>query len=359
MSMISPVIGHETAQAQLVRYLQRDNLPHALLLTGPKGIGKAALANAIIRCLLSGAHREAAAEGLFGDALPEAAPERLTYHAHHPAIIRLEAGGHGNVKQVKPLADEKKKMSFTTINIEQIREVVGFMHLSTAEAGWRIVLIDPADGLNTNAENALLKILEEPPAQTLLILVTHQPDRLLPTTRSRCREITLTPPSEVQILQILQGQGVKVTAEDQHWLAALAPLSAGAWQGYLENDAQSLYHDWLQLVAAPAVDKVQPFATRLAKLEAAQWQVATELYWRVLQRLHYYAMGGFTTPEWFISAAEEGAMQGLAATPLVHWQESYAQALHWLPRTTQDNYDKKQVIQSLLYQAGNRPKAAA
>lgn len=354
---ITPVIGHEEAQAQLARLMVQGKLPHALLFSGPRGIGKSAVAEALVRCLLTGEDAQAVDDGdnLFGDALPPALPERLAYDAHHPAIARIEAGSHGNLKRVEPLADEKKKMSFTTISIDQIREVVDFMHLSTSEKGWRIVVIDPADGMNRNAENALLKVLEEPPHRTLLILLTHQPDKLLPTTRSRCRELKFYPPSRSQIVEILSALGTDITLEQQDWLTQLAPASAGQWQRYLANDADKLYVEWLEVLADNETRGILEFTGRLAKFEPEEWQLAGDL---LLCALHRVVLAG---REEVSLLPEEKRLfpQLMTHGDAEHWGELWAMAVEWLPLTTSSNYDKKQVLQSLLFQAGNAPTKAA
>lgn len=348
-----PIIGHAEVQEQLVQLVQQHKLPHALLMTGARGIGKAAVAETLARCLLTNALQSEEA-GLFGETLPQDAPAKLSYDVEHPAIARLEAGGHGNFKRVEPLRDEKKKMSFTTISIEQIRDVVEFMHLSTSEKGWRIVMIDPADAMNRNAENALLKVLEEPPKQTLLILVTHQPDRLLPTTRSRCREIRFHPPTEEELLKILAQQGVTISPDQQQWLSVLAPRSAGQWQRYVQDDAYALYQQWLDVLVSADVSKILSLSAKYARLEVEAWQLAGDV---LLSALHRLVLSQQMPLE--LLETERAAFASLTATRSDHWQECWQQVAKWWPLTTASNYDKKQVVQSLLFQAINTPKKAA
>lgn len=353
---IAPIIGHESVQAQLARYLQSGKMPHGLLFSGPRGVGKAAVADTLMRCLLTDAAKQEEAAGLFGDALPEEVPASLSYDATHPAIARIESGGHGNLMWVEPRRDEKKKMSFTTIDIEQIREVVDFMHKTTSEEGWRIVVIDPADGLNSNAENGLLKVLEEPPAQTLLVLISSQPDKLLPTTRSRCREMVFHPPMQQQIIEILQAKKISPTVEQQQWLAALAPASAGQWASYIDAEADKLYTQWLEMLSSEDAAAMQSFAVKQAKLEAKEWQISGDL---LLAALHRLVLSSYDSTLELLAIEQEYFSVLLARADAEHWQEVWQRVVYWWPQTIQSNYDKKQVLQSLLFESQNVPKKAA
>lgn len=351
---ITPIIGHEKAQSQLARLMSQGILPHALLITGPRGIGKAALADTLARCLLTGEGEQEAEDSLFGDVLPTTPPTNLSYDPNHPAIARIESGGHGNLKWVVPLEDDRK-MSATTIYIEQTREIVDFMHKTTSEKGWRIVIIDPADGMNQSAENGLLKILEEPPNHTLLILITSQPDKLLPTTRSRCREIRLHPPSVAQVVEILQTQNISITPEQQLWLTQLAPVSVGQWARYIELEADKTYTQWLELLEGQEVSAIQSFAGKTAKLEIPAWRLAGDLLLCALHRLCLSPQ----EPMELLPVEKQLFPSLLAKADSEHWQNLWEQTVYWLPQTVGGNYDKKQVLQSLLFEAGNVPKKAA
>ncbi len=351
---ITPIIGHEKAQAQLARLMTQGILPHAILLTGPKGIGKAALADTLSRCLLTGEGAQEADAGLFGDSLPSTPASHLSYDPHHPANARINSGGHGNLKWTVPLEDDRK-MSAHTIYIEQTRSIVEFMHKTTSEKGWRIVIIDPADGMNANAENGLLKVLEEPPKDTLLILVTSQPDKLLPTTRSRCREIKLYPPTINQVVDILQTQNISITADEQLWLSQLAPISVGQWARYVELEADKTYTQWLELLDSQNIAAIQSFVGKAAKLDAPAWQLTGDLLLCALHRLCLSQQ----QPLDLLAVEQKTFPALLAKANSEHWQSIWQQAVFWLPQTTSGNYDKKQVLQSLLFEAGNAPKKAA
>ena len=205
----------------LVRLLaDRARLPHALLVVGPAGIGKVDFARALAAGVLCESPREGLACGAcvschwfsqgnhpdFREIVPEAAAEE-------------EEEGEADAK-----ADKAKSL---VIKIDQIRAVADFVSLTTHRAGYRVLLLHPAEALHPNAANALLKTLEEPPAHTLIVLASAQPARLLPTILSRCRQVGLHAPPARDALAWLRGQQV---ADADAALAAAggAPLLARA-----------------------------------------------------------------------------------------------------------------------------------
>src|SRR5262249_61594492 len=111
--------------------------------------------------------------------------------ADPPVFRQVAAGGHPDLLTVEIGYDPKKERERTVIIIEDVRQINAFLHLTAAIGGWRVVVIDGAESMNGNAEAALLKILEEPPKRSLILLVSHAPGRLLPTIRSRCRRLAL------------------------------------------------------------------------------------------------------------------------------------------------------------------------
>jgi DNA polymerase-3 subunit delta' len=172
--------GHaEAEQAFLDAY--RGRMPHAWLIGGPRGIGKATLAYRMARFVF--AHPD---PGAAHDATSLALP------ADHPAIRRVAAQGHSDLLVLERTEGESGKLR-TVIQVDDVRRTVGFFGSTAGEGGWRVCIVDSADELNPAGANALLKILEEPPEKSLLLVVTHAPGRLLPTIRSRCRRLTLRP----------------------------------------------------------------------------------------------------------------------------------------------------------------------
>lgn len=199
----------------------RTRPAQALLLAGPRGVGKGALARAWAQALLCEAP------------LPDGAA-----CGRCPACHWFETATHPDFRlltlQEKTGKEGETRMA-TAIEVEQAREAVDFVQLSTYRAGYRVVLVDPADNLNLAAANALLKVLEEPPLNTVFVLVSDQPRRLLPTIRSRCSRIDIGLPPVDQAAQWLAGQGV----DDAVNLLALSggtPLDAQRWADGTELD---------------------------------------------------------------------------------------------------------------------------
>src|SRR6516162_2435225 len=177
------LVGHESAERELRRLVEAGRLPHAILLSGPRGIGKATLAFRFARFLL--------AKG--DDAIKAAAESGLAIDRESGVFHRVASGGHADLLTVERAYDPRRRRLRGEIVVEDAREITAFFRLTAAEQGWRIVVVDGAEEMNRSAANALLKVLEEPPRQALLLLVSHSPGRLLPTIRSRCRRFPLVP----------------------------------------------------------------------------------------------------------------------------------------------------------------------
>jgi DNA polymerase III subunit delta' len=175
--------GHAEAERAFLDAYRAGRMPHAWLIGGPRGIGKATLAYRMARFVF--AHPDQAA--------PEVAQANsLALPRDHPVSRRIAAQGHPDLLALERVEDEKGKMP-TMISVDLVRRTIGFFGSTAGEGGWRVCIVDSADELNAAGANALLKILEEPPAKALLLVVSHAPGRLLPTIRSRCRRLALRP----------------------------------------------------------------------------------------------------------------------------------------------------------------------
>jgi DNA polymerase-3 subunit delta' len=183
-------VGHADAEQVLLNAYRSGRIPHAWLIGGAQGIGKATLAYRMARFVL--AHGDPAQPRV-------QSAETLELDPAHPAVRHVAADTHGGLLTLERTPNDKGVMR-TSISVEQTRETISFFG-STAAAGWRVCIVDTVDELNPNAANALLKVLEEPPRQSLFLLVSHAPARLLPTILSRCRRLALRPLALPDVVQ--------------------------------------------------------------------------------------------------------------------------------------------------------------
>jgi DNA polymerase-3 subunit delta' len=182
-----PLVGHAAAVADFRAAFDSGRLHHAWLIDGPSGIGKAQLAKQIASFVLGAA----------------CAPDTLETSAADPIAQKLLAESHPDLRWLDRRPDEAGKFK-QDIPVDAIRELNAFFALKPAMGGWRVGVIDSVDELNRSGTNALLKTLEEPPPQCLLILITHGTRPLLPTVRSRCRRLRLGTLSEPDVQLVLQ-----------------------------------------------------------------------------------------------------------------------------------------------------------
>lgn len=243
------LFGHGGAEAAFLQAFTSGRMHHAWLICGPRGVGKATLAWKIARFLLTAPEPG----GMF--AAPP--PTSLDAPEDHPVTRRLRAGADGGLLVIRRGVDDRGNLR-RDITVDVMRRLQGFFGLSSADGGRRVVIIDAADEMNPNAANALLKALEEPPTGATLLLVAHQPARLLPTIRSRCRTLTLAPLAGADFAAALAQAGSDADAQA---LAALSGGSIGAAVELAQNGGAELYADLVALAdSLPRLDRTQALA---------------------------------------------------------------------------------------------------
>jgi DNA polymerase-3 subunit delta' len=179
----SELFGHREAETALLAAYRSGKIPHAWLIGGAQGIGKATLAYRMARFVLT--HRNAQ--------LPAVQrAQSLAVDAGDHVARQVAAGAHGGLLVLERGLNDRGVLR-TVITVDETRETISFFGSTAAVEGWRVCIVDTVDELNPNAANALLKILEEPPQQSLFLLVSHAPARVLPTILSRCRKLPLRP----------------------------------------------------------------------------------------------------------------------------------------------------------------------
>lgn len=207
--------GHREAADLLAAAYRAGRLHHALLLSGPHGIGKATFAFHLAHHLLRYPH-------------PEEAPETLASPDPDSSLFRqIASGSHPAVLHLARPYNEKTKTFRSALTVDEIRRVSRFLSMTSHDGSHRIVVVDSADDMNTNAANALLKSLEEPPQRTLFVLIAHSAGALLPTIRSRCQTIRMRPLEKNALLQVLSTLETDLPA-DPKALDALAERAEGS-----------------------------------------------------------------------------------------------------------------------------------
>ncbi|THD82296.1 DNA polymerase III subunit delta' [Aliigemmobacter aestuarii] len=254
------LFGHSEAQHRFLDAFNAGRLHHAWLITGPRGVGKATLAWKIARFLLATPEDDG---GMFAPAPPvslEIAPD-------HPVARRLASLSDPRLYLLRRGLNETEKAPAQNILVKEVREMKAFFSLSAADGGRRVAIVDAADDMNPSAANALLKLLEEPPAGVTFLLVSHQPFSLLPTIRSRCRELRLHPLSPDDMAAALSAAGS--APDDPRALAELAGGSVGEALRILNLDGLKLYQGIVGLFATlPQLDRGRALA--LAEIGAAR-----------------------------------------------------------------------------------------
>ncbi|WP_034297308.1 DNA polymerase III subunit delta' [Herbaspirillum sp. RV1423] len=250
----------------------RARLPHAILFYGPEGIGKTDFVESFAQSLLC---EDIQPDGHACGACPSCGWFSQYNHPDYRRV-RPEVLDGDDAAEDAEGGDEKKtakagKAPSKEIKIDQIRALADFMNVSTHRSGMRVVVLYPAEALNTAAANSLLKTLEEPPPNTMFLLVSNRLDRLLPTILSRCRKFALALPSHDAGLAWLKQQNVK---DADVWLSEQggAPLAAfHASQG----DSREIMDEFLRSLSHPGIDVALKTAERLQKTAVAElvgWQ---------------------------------------------------------------------------------------
>jgi DNA polymerase-3 subunit delta' len=335
------LLGHEAAEKTMLAAHQSGRLHHAWLITGPRGIGKATLAWRFGRFLLAGDQRG----GLFGGG----APESLDVPAEAPGRSLVDARSHPDLFHLRRTLNPDTGRMRAEIAVDDVRDLGAFMHMTPAMGQWRVAIVDSADEMNRNSANAVLKILEEPPPNAVLLIVTHAPGRLLPTIRSRCRRLALQPLADDIVVRLLGDLAPAVKESERETLARLAEGSIGRGLELAGAGSLELYNEMVGVLATlPELDMVRlhAFAERFARRgeEAnAAWRSLNYLFdgWQKRMARHW-ATGEETAP---IVPAEGGLhARLLVAASLDRWMKAWEKAAELLSGADRVNLDRKQTV---------------
>jgi DNA polymerase-3 subunit delta' len=332
------LVGHDAAERTMLAAQQVGKLHHAWLLTGPRGIGKATLAWRFARFLLAGQE-----SGLFGG------PDSLDVAREAPGRALVDARTHPDLFHLRRTLHPKEARIQNEITIDDVRDLGAFMHKTPAMGDWRVAIVDSADEMNRNSANAVLKVLEEPPAKAVLLIVAHAPGKLLPTIRSRCRRLALHPLADDMVVKLLGDYAPDTSADERTALARLAEGSIGRALELSSAGSLALYREMVEVLSTlPDLDmpRLHGFAERFARRgeEAnADWRSLGYLFDGWLKGLlREGAVGGGSAP---VVPAEQGLQERfLAAASLDRWMEAWEKVAHLLSRSDAVNTDRKQTV---------------
>lgn len=323
------LVGHTAAEQAMLEAYRGGRIHHAWLIGGMKGTGKATLAYRFARFVLAHPDPDAAAIATAAD---------LSLDPDHPAARKVAASSHPDLLVLARRWMEDKKRFTAGIPVDDVRRTISFFGSTAAEGGWRIAIVDPADDMNDSAANALLKILEEPPARALFLVVSHTPGRLLPTIRSRCRQLLLEPLAADAIGDALSTMEPEAGRDDILLASRLADGSLRRAIVLLRSDGIALYRAFRRLVDdLPRLDVagLHAFADHVSKKGSDE---AYDIFLDLWRDWVWRRVRGLPEPD--------GQPGPTTETALVSWAEVWEKVSRSAALADGLNLDRKAVVLS-------------
>lgn len=330
-------LGDRVAEHTLLDAYRSGRMHHAWLICGSKGIGKATLAYRFARFVL--AHPDPGAPAV-------AAAEDLSLSPEQPAFRKVAAGAHPNLLTLQRGYNDDRKRFYTELSVDEIRRTISFFGSTSGEPGWRIAIVDPADDMNANAANALLKNLEEPPTRSLFLIVSHAPGRLVPTIRSRCRRLDVRPLAPDTIVKAIREKARGPSPDDEKDLQLAAELADGSLRRAIhlvDQGGIEIHRDLARLLeTAPDlnIEALHEFANRVAGRDADD---AFDAFLDAMCAWLDRRVRREDEPDQAI-----GLSGAVSASPLETWAEVWENVRRLSTLTDALNLDRKQAVLSIL-----------
>lgn len=327
------LLGQEETEKAVLEAYNNNKLHNSWLISGEKGIGKATFAYKFARFLLD---EKRGVNSL--NTSPDSASNRLVTNNSHPDLKIIERDYIEtdrkkilkSIKEGEAMSNAEmqglKKSAF--IRIDDVRTINEFMSKKSSQDGWRVVIIDSIDDMNTAAANALLKILEEPPAKSILMLISHNVGRLLPTIKSRCAKLALKPLDENVIVSLLRRYRPDMSEDEIKGIAAISSGSIGRALSYADGKALAVYNGLQKIVFAGTSFKLDDMLdwVNAAVADEDAFNLARELILKFCS-------------DNIINSRDVEAMA-------VAWEN----AIHYFRQVDSLNMDKKQVLINIIGQ---------
>ena len=326
------IYGHQWFFDAFLKSLSQETPHHAWLLTGPQGIGKSLVAQRLARFLLRHS------QGPYPETLPSETNDSIfaqTLQGSHPDYLLIQKG------------EDTVSKSKSFITIEAIRQISHFSQQTSANDGWKVVVVDSVDDMNEKAQNALLKNLEEPSSKTLFFLMSHS-THVLPTIRSRCQEIKLSPLNATDMDQFTTEHPLPLTPQEKTMAQTIACGRVGILQTILEEDGLSLFGEILEGIQEVLTLRSPPYPNCFSLSERALKK--GDPHYRLLQYLltwythritYCLATHSFDNP---LDEQEAALFQILSTLSLEKWLTTQEKILELLAQETYLKVEPKQTI---------------
>ncbi len=340
--------GFDKFEQQILGLIAANKMPHALIFAGPEGIGKATFAFRLARFLLKHGDLDSSQDSLFGDA--PSLPATFDVPADDPVFRRVASGGHPDLMVAERQQDERKSNALRkNLDADTIRKITPFLRMTASEGGWRVVIVDDAETMSLTAQDSLLKILEEPPPRSLLILITARIGAFKPTIRSRCRVLTFTPPEEDVFNKLVMAADPSLTPNNLALLHSLSNGSPGRALALVEEGGVEM----VQSVLAPFDDWPQMDMVKIHQLAENIGRFGNDNGWAVFQTLTLWlfqslafagAKGGDALP---LALRRSPFPQMLGSYDMLALANAYDKAREFLSQTDHANLDRRQAVLSI------------